>query len=215
APVIASRGDLDLGVQVLNNLENNLNHQSGSQIIAMGDLRIGGSLDSQWYAQGTAQQVNNRSSVINANGNIDLNADIVNNQNVFFTTKQQQTTEQLDYWNMYISDSRAGWYNPGPQSLITQEIYSQNPDLFTKLKPAQQLVTSYDNATMQDYLSRPDGYFFIVNNYDDSSAGNMFKGYVVYNGQLYSTDHYENVKSTQTTTTTVADESAPAVISAG
>ncbi|MDT1867590.1 hypothetical protein, partial [Acinetobacter baumannii] len=80
------------------------------------------------------------------------------------------------------------------------------------LKPAQQLVTSYDNATMQDYLSRPDGYFFIVNNYDDSSAGNMFKGYVVYNGQLYSTDHYENVKSTQTTTTTVADESAPAVI---
>ncbi|QNW95819.1 hemagglutinin repeat-containing protein [Acinetobacter seifertii] len=215
APVIASRGDLDLGVQVLNNLENNLNHQSGSQIIAMGDLRIGGSLDSQWHAQGTAQQVNNRSSVINANGNIDLNADIVNNQNVFFTTKQQQTTEQLDYWNMYISDSRAGWYNPGPQSLITQEIYSQNPDLFTKLKPAQQLVTSYDNATMQDYLSRPDGYFFIVNNYDDSSAGNMFKGYVVYNGQLYSTDHYENVKSTQTTTTTVADESAPAVISAG
>ncbi|MFY4984204.1 two-partner secretion domain-containing protein [Acinetobacter baumannii] len=215
APVIASRGDLDLGVQVLNNLENNLNHQSGSQIIAIGDLRIGGSLDSQWHAQGTAQQVNNRSSVINANGNIDLNADIVNNQNVFFTTKQQQTTEQLDYWNMYISDSRAGWYNPGPQSLITQEIYSQNPDLFTKLKPAQQLVTSYDNATMQDYLSRPDGYFFIVNNYDDSSAGNMFKGYVVYNGQLYSTDHYENVKSTQTTTTTVADESAPAVISAG
>ncbi|MDV7568602.1 hemagglutinin repeat-containing protein [Acinetobacter baumannii] len=215
APVIASRGDLDLGVQVLNNLENNLNHQSGSQIIAMGDLRIGGSLDSQWHAQGTAPQVNNRSSVINANGNIDLNADIVNNQNVFFTTKQQQTTEQLDYWNMYISDSRAGWYNPGPQSLITQEIYSQNPDLFTKLKPAQQLVTSYDNATMQDYLSRPDGYFFIVNNYDDSSAGNMFKGYVVYNGQLYSTDHYENVKSTQTTTTTVADESAPAVISAG
>ncbi|MDQ9029077.1 two-partner secretion domain-containing protein [Acinetobacter nosocomialis] len=215
APVIASRGDLDLGVQVLNNLENNLNHQSGSQIIAMGDLRIGGSLDSQWHAQGTAQQVNNRSSVINANGNIDLNADIVNNQNVFFTTKQQQTTEQLDYWNMYISDSRAGWYNPGPQSLITQEIYSQNPDLFTKLKPAQQLVTSYDNATMQDYLNRPDGYFFIVNNYDDSSAGNMFKGYVVYNGQLYSTDHYENVKSTQTTTTTVADESAPAVISAG
>lgn len=215
APVIASRGDLDLGVQVLNNLENNLNHQSGSQIIAMGDLRIGGSLDSQWHAQGTAQQVNNRSSVINANGNIDLNADIVNNQNVFFTTKQQETTEQLDYWNMYISDSRAGWYNPGPQSLITQEIYSQNLDLFTKLKPAQQLVTSYDNATMQDYLSRPDGYFFIVNNYDDSSAGNMFKGYVVYNGQLYSTDHYENVKSTQTTTTTVADESAPAVISAG
>ncbi len=215
APVIASRGDLDLGVQVLNNLENNLNHQSGSQIIAMGDLRIGGSLDSQWHAQGTAQQVNNRSSVINANGNIDLNADTVNNQNVFFTTKQQQTTEQLDYWNMYISDSRAGWYNPGPQSLITQEIYSQNPDLFTKLKPAQQLVTSYENATMQDYLSRPDGYFFIVNNYDDSSAGNMFKGYVVYNGQLYSTDHYENVKSTQTTTTTVADESAPAVISAG
>ncbi|WP_339328575.1 hemagglutinin repeat-containing protein [Acinetobacter nosocomialis] len=215
APVIASRGDLDLGVQVLNNLENNLNHQSGSQIIAMGDLRIGGSLDSQWHAQGTAQQVNNRSSVINANGNIDLNVDTVNNQNVFFTTKQQQTTEQLDYWNMYISDSRAGWYNPGPQSLITQEIYSQNPDLFTKLKPAQQLVTSYDNATMQDYLSRPDGYFFIVNNYDDSSAGNMFKGYVVYNGQLYSTDHYENVKSTQTTTTTVVDESAPAVISAG
>ncbi|MCF1273255.1 hypothetical protein QM180_17810 [Acinetobacter nosocomialis] len=50
APVIASRGDLDLGVQVLNNLENNLNHQSGSQIIAMGDLRIGGSLDSQWHA---------------------------------------------------------------------------------------------------------------------------------------------------------------------
>ncbi len=215
APVIASRGDLDLGVQVLNNLENNLNHQSGSQIIAMGDLRIGGSLDSQWHAQGTAQQVNNRSSVINANGNIDLNVDTVNNQNVFFTTKQQQTTAQLDYWNMYISDSRAGRYNPGYQFLITQEIYSQNPDLFSKLQATDPTVTQYYNATMEDYLSRPEGRFFIVSNSGDSSAGNMFKGYVVYNGQLYSTDHYEHVKSTQTTTMTVADESAPAVISAG
>ncbi|WP_343316500.1 hemagglutinin repeat-containing protein [Acinetobacter soli] len=215
APVIASRGDLDLGVQVLNNLENNLNHQSGSQIIAMGDLRIGGSLDSQWHAQGTAQQVNNRSAVINANGNIDLNVDTVNNQNVFFTTKQQQTTAQLDYWNMYISDSRAGRYNPGYQFLITQEIYSQNPDLFSKLQATDPTVTQYYNATMEDYLSRPEGRFFIVSNSGDSSAGNMFKGYVVYNGQLYSTDHYEHVKSTQTTTTTVADESAPAVISAG
>ncbi|WP_228272628.1 two-partner secretion domain-containing protein [Acinetobacter soli] len=215
APVIASRGDLDLGVQVLNNLENNLNHQSGSQIIAMGDLRIGGSLDSQWHAQGTAQQVNNRSAVINANGNIDLNVDTVNNQNVFFTTKQQQTTAQLDYWNMYISDSRAGRYNPGYQFLITQEIYSQNPDLFSKLQAADPTVTQYYNATMEDYLSRPEGRFFIVSNSGDSSAGNMFKGYVVYNAQLYSTDHYEHVKSTQTTTTTVADESAPAVISAG
>ncbi|MFX3581617.1 hemagglutinin, partial [Ralstonia mannitolilytica] len=82
AGVIASRGDMDLGVQTLNNQEHAL-------IYAAGNMRIGGALDASNHATGSAQNVINGSATINADGNLTITANQINNQNNHFSTTDQ------------------------------------------------------------------------------------------------------------------------------
>ncbi|MCO5412415.1 hemagglutinin repeat-containing protein [Ralstonia mojiangensis] len=82
AGVIASRGDMDLGVQTLNNQEHAL-------IYAIGNMRIGGALDAANHATGSAQNVTNGSATINADGNLTIAASQINNQNNHFSTTDQ------------------------------------------------------------------------------------------------------------------------------
>ena len=82
AGVIASRGDMDLGVQTLNNQEHAL-------IYAAGNMRIGGALDASNHATGSAQNVTNGSATINADGNLTIAANQINNQNNHFSTTDQ------------------------------------------------------------------------------------------------------------------------------
>ncbi|MGR0116379.1 hemagglutinin repeat-containing protein [Ralstonia pseudosolanacearum] len=82
AGVIASRGDMDLGVQTLNNQEHAL-------IYAAGNMRIGGALDASNHATGSAQSVTNGSATINADGNLTIAANQINNQNNHFSTTDQ------------------------------------------------------------------------------------------------------------------------------
>lgn len=82
AGVIASRGDMDLGVQTLNNQEHAL-------IYAIGNMRVGGALDANNHATGSAQNVTNGSATINADGNLTIAASQINNQNNHFATTDQ------------------------------------------------------------------------------------------------------------------------------
>ncbi|MGS0623435.1 hemagglutinin repeat-containing protein [Ralstonia sp. VS2407] len=82
AGVIASRGDMDLGVQTLNNQEHAL-------IYAIGNMRVGGALDANNHATGSAQNVTNGSATINADGNLTIAASQINNQNNHFATADQ------------------------------------------------------------------------------------------------------------------------------
>ena len=82
AGVIASRGDMDIGVQTLNNQEHAL-------IYSAGDMRIGGALDANNRATGTAQTITNGSATINADGNLTISANQINNQNNHFATSDQ------------------------------------------------------------------------------------------------------------------------------
>jgi len=82
AGVIASRGDMDLGVQTLNNQEHAL-------IYAIGNMRVGGALDASNHATGSAQNVTNGSATINADGNLTIAAAQINNQNNHFATTDQ------------------------------------------------------------------------------------------------------------------------------
>nr|CUV28161.1 putative hemagglutinin-related protein [Ralstonia solanacearum] len=82
AGVIASRGDMDLGVQTLNNQEHAL-------IYAAGNMRIGGALDASNHATGSAQNVINGSATINADGNLTIAANQITNQNNHFSTTDQ------------------------------------------------------------------------------------------------------------------------------
>ncbi|WP_371320857.1 hemagglutinin repeat-containing protein [Ralstonia pseudosolanacearum] len=82
AGVIASRSDMDLGVQALNNQEHAL-------IYTVGNLRVGGALDAGNHATGSAQSVTNGSATINADGNLTIAAAQINNRNNHFATADQ------------------------------------------------------------------------------------------------------------------------------
>ncbi|WP_247313531.1 hemagglutinin repeat-containing protein [Ralstonia pseudosolanacearum] len=82
AGVIASRSDMDLGVQALNNQEHAL-------IYTAGNLRIGGALDANNHATGSAQSVTNGSATINADANLTIAAAQINNENNHFSVINQ------------------------------------------------------------------------------------------------------------------------------
>ncbi|OAI75282.1 hemagglutinin, partial [Ralstonia solanacearum] len=82
AGVIASRSDMDLGVQALNNQEHALIYTAGS-------LRVGGALDEGNHATGSAQSVTNGSAAINADANLTIAAAQIDNRNNHFATADQ------------------------------------------------------------------------------------------------------------------------------
>jgi filamentous hemagglutinin len=86
AGVIASRGDIDLGVGTLTNRE-------GAYILANDDLRIGGSLDANGHATGAATQVTNDLATIEAGGNLSIDAGRIDNLNSHFATTTTTTTD--------------------------------------------------------------------------------------------------------------------------
>ncbi|MGC9562207.1 filamentous hemagglutinin N-terminal domain-containing protein, partial [Brachymonas sp. M4Q-1] len=80
---MAARQQLDLGVQTLNNL-------GGSSLLSLGDLHLAGGLDASRQAtQGQADRVQNSSSLIEAKGNMTLNAQDIVNSNSHLTVTPQ------------------------------------------------------------------------------------------------------------------------------
>ncbi len=75
AAVIASRGDLDIGVQTLTNQEHAL-------ISSAANLRIGGALDAHNYATGRSQSIDNLSARIESDAAMELSAQTLNNRNL-------------------------------------------------------------------------------------------------------------------------------------
>ena len=108
APVIAARSRLDLAVGTLNNRE-------GALLFSVGDLAIGGSLDADNHATGTAGTINNASATIEALGSLNLNATLINNTNEHFSTQLVTTgSEGIDQWLRTGSGTR---YRPEEVSL--------------------------------------------------------------------------------------------------
>lgn len=81
--VIASRGDMDLGVGTLTNREHGL-------IYAGGELRVGGTLDAAGRATGQAQRLANESATIEVAGKAQVTAASIENRNLHFAS---ETTE--------------------------------------------------------------------------------------------------------------------------
>ncbi|MGS0617051.1 hemagglutinin repeat-containing protein [Xanthomonas oryzae pv. oryzicola] len=111
---IAARQRLDLGVGQLTNSDRGL-------IYSDGDAAIGGALDGNRHATGTAGQVDNLGSTIDVAGNLDLQAGVVNNirQNVVVA----QTTTTL----APVRLDQPSWRNNGKNGnapLRTTSLYS-------------------------------------------------------------------------------------------
>jgi filamentous hemagglutinin len=92
AGVIASRGDLDIGAVSTFNLE-------GAQLYSAGNLAIGRTLDGNERATGVADQLQNHSARIAADGTMQLAANVIANRNNHFQTEQRtvSVTDVTEY----------------------------------------------------------------------------------------------------------------------
>ena len=86
AATIAGRQQVDLGVQTLTNQENALLYSGG-------DMAVGGALNANWQATGTAQTINNNSATIEAAQNLSIQAASIRNTNEHFASQVQQTSQ--------------------------------------------------------------------------------------------------------------------------
>ncbi|MDC4841033.1 hemagglutinin repeat-containing protein, partial [Acinetobacter baumannii] len=96
APVIASRGDMNLGVNVLNNLANTQDYDSQALIFSAGNLYLGGALDENRKATGQATVINNESATIESLGDMRLSAKQINNINKHFITDDNVEVSRVD-----------------------------------------------------------------------------------------------------------------------
>jgi len=89
APVIAARDRLDLGVGTLNNRNNDAStaDESATRIFSSGDLAIGGGLDANNRATGTATLVHNHGATIEALGDLSIVATDIRNTNAGFVVE--------------------------------------------------------------------------------------------------------------------------------
>ncbi|MGX2970747.1 hypothetical protein, partial [Ursidibacter sp. B-7004-1] len=85
--VVAARGNLDIAAR---EIENNTAHyltdnQVGATLFSMGNMRFGRVLNLNNQAEGQAEVLRNNSSVLEAEGNIQLNANQIDNNNTHFS----------------------------------------------------------------------------------------------------------------------------------
>ncbi|CAN7600855.1 hemagglutinin repeat-containing protein [Trinickia sp. LjRoot230] len=90
--VIASRGDADIGAQSISNGQHALVHASG-------DMRIGGALDADARAMGTAKTITNDGAQLDAGGDANIDADRVDNLNADFRTAKETTDSGRKVWH--------------------------------------------------------------------------------------------------------------------
>ena len=88
APVIAARNRLDIGATNMTNDEHAL-------IFSAGDMAIGGTLDANLHATGSATSFNNNSATIEALGSLDLAAAEIRNTNAHLRTAVVSTESDL------------------------------------------------------------------------------------------------------------------------
>ena len=148
--VIASRGDMHLGIGTLNNQAGgavNAVSKDNAWILSMGQLKIGGSLDDNYQAQGTADLINNRSATIESQGDMQLDAKRIENINENFEVKDAAILESAVKVHGY-EDNR----HPGIDvSEDIVEFQKQGNFLWMLLKDGRRLRTynifEYDKET--------------------------------------------------------------------
>lgn len=113
AAVIAAREQLDIGAQSIDNREDAL-------LFSAGDLAIGGALDADDHATGSAAALRNASATVESLGDLRLAVAALRNTNEHFSTAQVQvSSEQLREYQISGSPNR---YRPDEVSVYNDEV---------------------------------------------------------------------------------------------
>lgn len=136
APVIAARNSFNLGVGTLNNTEH-------AELLSLGDINIGATLNASYTATGRASEINNASATIEALGSLAINADFINN-----------TNSHLSLHNELVSEVPRFYYTVNGQTreyLPEEVLRSNQPHENIRLISSLTLAASQDRA---DYTYR-------------------------------------------------------------
>ncbi|MGV0982938.1 MAG: hemagglutinin repeat-containing protein [Limnohabitans sp.] len=134
AATIAGRERVDIGAQSLMNREQAL-------IYSGGDMNIGGTLDANWRATGTAQTINNNSATIEAAQSLSIQASNIRNTNEHFATQIQQ-----------ISQTPITQYQHAPGDVISAR------DNSTRFDPADVSITNCEALCMTTVAGTSDSF---------------------------------------------------------
>ncbi len=129
AAVIAARNRLDIGVGSLLNREHAL-------LFSAGDLYIGGALDANGHATGSAGEIRNASATIEALGDMGLASAVLRNTNEHFSTQEVEVSREsvLEY-QLTGSTNR---YRPEQISIYNSEVdYLVTRRASARLEPLQ------------------------------------------------------------------------------
>ncbi len=169
APVIAARQRLDIGVSTLTNNPNearagffNEDFTGQAKIISNGELHIGGSLDDNHQAVGSATTVTNKGASIESVGDMSIDTNTLNNVNADFALKptkvetyreEDQHEYQLNgstnrYDESEIQISKGGHNGSWVTYLTTPENENNRAKKFYEWK--------YDVVTLEDQVMSSD-----------------------------------------------------------
>ncbi|GAB1841193.1 hypothetical protein MyNCGM152_19430 [Achromobacter xylosoxidans] len=174
--VIASRGDMDLGVGTLTNREHAL-------IYAAGDLRIGGALDGAGKAAGQATLLANESATIEAERNADIAAASIQNRNLHFASETVEVGREAKWFyrldgSTDIVDGEGMWFCNTVKSICGRDPswmgqYDERRLLMPSTRyPESQYGPPFDYSSIQDDaegragVSAPIGLAYIPESYD-------------------------------------------------
>jgi len=146
APVIAARERLDIGAQHISNKEHAL-------LLSLGDMAIGGELDSDHHAAGHASLIENASATIEAQGNIRIAAAEMRNSNEHFSTEIVEASRQD-----IVEYQGAG----APERYLagTPEVYVYKQEIYKLHTPVKNYETwsryKYQRTTEESRISETD-----------------------------------------------------------
>ncbi len=184
--VIASRGDMDLGVGTLTNREHAL-------IYAAGDLRLGGTLDATGQATGQAALLSNESATIEVERNADIAAASIQNRNLHFASESVEVGREAKWFYRLdgttdIVDGEGMWFCNTVKSICGRDPswmgqYDERRLLMPSARyPESQYGPPFDYSNIQEDqqgragVSAPIGLAYIPEIYDCSGgdAGNCY-----------------------------------------
>ncbi|WP_415927148.1 hemagglutinin repeat-containing protein [Burkholderia theae] len=156
--VIASRGDVDIGAQTLRN-------RNDALIYASNDIRVGGTLDANHQATGSAQTVTNDGAQIDAGRDVTIGATRFENLNSNFRTSTVTTdsgnvlwyqvpgsTERIDSSTVYLYQKNSQEIRPG----IDYRWALDDDQKFILLPSTQYPFAEYAKYTMNGVAGRID-----------------------------------------------------------
>ncbi|WP_155774254.1 hemagglutinin repeat-containing protein [Burkholderia pseudomultivorans] len=170
--VIASRGDLDIGARMLEN-------RNDALVYASSDIRIGGALDANRQATGSAQTVTNDGAQIDAGRDIAIDATRFENLNSNFRTSTIATdsgnqlwyqvpgsTERIDPSTIYLYQKNSQEIRPG-----TDYRWALDDDQKFILLPSEKYpFAEYAKYTMNGVAGKIDVTAYPAGNFGASGA---------------------------------------------